>query len=124
VQQKVSLADAFARFSDPWSPKIAGDVNDMQIKVAKFEDAFTWHHHEAEDEAFLVISGTVRIELEDGAVELGPGELVVVPRGVEHRPVAVQAAQVVLFEKAETVNTGSADGDARTVTFLQRLGEL
>lgn len=122
--EKVNLADAFTRFSDTWSPKIAGDVNQMQIKVAKFDGAFTWHHHENEDELFLVIDGALHIELEDGTIELGPGEFVIIPRGVEHRPVAQPAANVVLFENATTVNTGSADNDDRTVRKLQHLTDL
>ena len=121
---KIALADAFSRFSDTWSPKIAADVNDMQVKVAKLEGEFVWHHHENEDELFLVVTGALRIELEDGAVELGPGELVVVPRGVEHRPVALPRADVLLFEKATTVNTGSATESARTVTDVKRVTEL
>ena len=121
---KVVLAEAFARFDDTWSPKVAGDVNEMQVKVAKFEGPFTWHHHDDQDEMFLVVAGAVRIELQDGAVDLAPGELVVVPRGVEHRPVALPTADVLLFEAATTVNTGSATDDGRTVTDLQRLSDL
>lgn len=123
--EKVNLADAFTRFTDTWSPKIAADVNDMQVKVAKFEGAFTWHHHEDEDEMFFVISGALRIELTDGVIDLTPGELVVVLRGVEHRPVAQPTAEVLLFESATTVNTGSAaDDDSRTTVDLQRLSDL
>ena len=121
---KVVLAEAFARFDDTWSPKVAGDVNEMQVKVAKLAGEFVWHHHDEEDEVFLVVDGALRIDLVDGAVDLGPGELVVVPRGVEHRPVALPTANVVLFERATTVNTGSAEGDARTVTDLDRLEDL
>ncbi|MFC4244535.1 cupin domain-containing protein [Gryllotalpicola reticulitermitis] len=118
------LTDAFTRFTDTWSPKIAGDINDMQVKVAKFEGAFTWHHHDGEDELFLVVDGALRIELEDGVVDLVPGELVIIPRGVEHRPVAQPTANVVLFESAATVNTGNATDDARTTTDLDRLESL
>ena len=122
--EKINLAKAFTRFTDTWNPKIAGDVNDMQVKVAKFEGAFTWHHHEDEDEMFLVVAGALRIELEDGAVDLAPGEFVVVPRGVEHRPVAQPTADVLLFESATTVNTGTASDDRRTTLHLQRLSDL
>ncbi len=122
--RKIPLAEAFARFDDTWSPKIVGDVNDMQVKVAKFAGEFVWHHHDGQDEMFLVVDGALRIDLADGAVDLGPGELVVVPRGLEHRPVALPTANVVLFESATTVNTGSATGDARTVTELDRLEGL
>ena len=122
--EKVSLAEAFARFSDTWSPKVAADVDDMQVKVAKLEGAFVWHHHDEQDEMFLVVAGSLRIELEDGAVHLAPGELVVVPRGTEHRPVAEPTADVLLFESATTLNTGSAADDERTVRHLQRLQDL
>ncbi|HEY0247836.1 MAG TPA: cupin domain-containing protein [Gryllotalpicola sp.] len=121
---KVVLTEAFTRFTDTWSPKIAGDINDMQVKVAKFEGAFTWHHHDGEDEMFLVVAGALRIELEDGAVDLAPGEFVIVPRGTEHRPVAQPTANVLLFESAATVNTGNATDDERTTTDLQRLEKL
>lgn len=122
--EKVNLAEAFTRFTDTWSPKIAGEVNDMQVKVAKFEGPFTWHHHDNEDEMFLVVSGALHIEFEDGIVALNPGEFVVVPRGVEHRPVAQPRADVLLFESATTVNTGSAQEDSRTTLDLQRLSDL
>ncbi len=124
ILRKVTLAEAFTRFDDTCSPKVAGVVNDMQVKVAKLAGEFVWHHHDEQDEMFLVVDGALRIDLEDGAVELGPGELVVVPRGVEHRPVALPTANVVLFESATTVNTGSAGDDARTVTDLDRLEDL
>lgn len=121
---KVSLAEAFTKFPDTWSPKIAGDIGDMHVKVAKFEGEFTWHHHANEDELFLVVDGSLRIDLEDGAVHLGPGEFVIIPHGVEHRPVALPTANVLLFESAATVNTGSADDDARTVRELPRIQDL
>ncbi|MEU2358883.1 cupin domain-containing protein [Streptomyces misionensis] len=119
--QKVVLSEAFGRFSDTWSPKIAGDINDLQVKLAKFEGEFVWHHHDDEDELFLLVSGALRIELEDGAVELSPGEFVIIPRGTEHRPVALPTAEVVLLEPAATLNTGSRPDDERTVSELQRL---
>ncbi|WP_200949536.1 cupin domain-containing protein [Leifsonia sp. Root227] len=122
--QKVVLADAFSRFTDTWSPKVAGDINDMQVKVAKFEGEFTWHHHANEDEMFLLVSGRLRVDLEDGQVELHPGEFVIVPKGVEHRPVALPTAEVLLFESATTVNTGTASDDSRTVRNLERLEDL
>ncbi|NIH83017.1 cupin domain-containing protein [Amycolatopsis viridis] len=119
---KVVLADAFASFTDTWSPKVAADLHDMQVKLAKFEGEFVWHSHDQEDELFLVVDGKLRIDLRDGAVELSPGELVVIPHGVEHRPVALPTAQVVLMEPATTLNTGDAVDDARTVRNLDRLG--
>ncbi|MEU2358521.1 cupin domain-containing protein [Streptomyces misionensis] len=119
--QKVVLSEAFGRFSDIWSPKIAGDINDLQVKLAKFEGEFVWHHHDDEDELFLLVSGALRIELEDGAVELSPGEFVIIPRGTGHRPVAIPTAEVVLLEPATTLNTGSRPDDEHTVSKLQRL---
>ena len=118
---KFVVKDGFDRFTDTWSPKGAGDVNEMQVKRAKYEGSLTWHHHDDEDEMFLVVDGLLRIELEDGRVELGPGEFVIIPRGGEHRPVALPTANVMLFEPGSTVHTGNASDDARTVTHLDRL---
>ena len=116
----VNIASALAGFSEAWSPKIVGDVNDCQIKLVKLDGAFDWHHHETEDEAFLVIEGRLRMEFRDSAPELGPGELNVVPHGVEHRPVALPTCSVLLFEPASTLNTGDVI-NARTVRELERL---
>ncbi len=118
--RKVSLAESFARFSDHWSPKVAAALNGQQVKLAKFLGPFVWHHHEHEDELFLVVRGSLRIEFRDQVVTLGEGELVVVPRGVEHRPVADEEAHVLLFEPASTLNTGNVR-DERTV---RRLGQV
>ena len=121
VINKVNLTEAFASFDETWSPRIAGDVNEMHVKLAKLDGEFMWHHHEHEDELFLVTRGRLRIELRDqDDLLLGPGELAVVPRGVEHRPVAEEPCEVVLMEPATTVNTGSAGGE-RTVRDLERL---
>jgi mannose-6-phosphate isomerase-like protein (cupin superfamily) len=111
---KVNLTEAFARFSDPWGPRIAGELNGQMVKLVKFRGPFVWHHHEHEDEMFLVHRGKFVMEFRDRRVELGPGEFLIVPRGVEHRPVAEQEAEVILFEPGGTVNTGSAGGP-RTV---------
>ena len=99
----------------PWSPHIVAQLNDLHVKVAKLDGEFVWHHHPDTDELFLVVAGRLRIELPDRAVSLGPGELFVVPRGVEHRPVASDGCQIVLIEPAGTSNTGSADTDHRGV---------
>jgi mannose-6-phosphate isomerase-like protein (cupin superfamily) len=104
---KTNLAAAFARFSDTWSPKIVGDVNDAHVKLAKLKGEFVWHHHAAEDELFLGIHGTFTVEFRDHAVDVGPGEMVVVPRGVEHRTLAASEAHVLIFEPAATRNTGN-----------------
>jgi mannose-6-phosphate isomerase-like protein (cupin superfamily) len=119
--RKINLASALAGFSEAWSPKVVGDVNDCQIKVVKLDGPFHWHRHETEDEAFLVVDGRLKMEFRDAAEELGPGELIVVPHGVEHRPVALPACSVLLFEPATTLNTGDVINE-RTVRQLQRLG--
>jgi mannose-6-phosphate isomerase-like protein (cupin superfamily) len=111
---KVNLAAAFARFHETWSPKVAGDVNDVQVKLAKFAGEFVWHHHDHEDELFLVSAGRLIMRLRDRDVVVDPGEFVIVPAGVEHCPSAPDGADVVLLERASTVNTGSAGGE-RTV---------
>lgn len=117
----VNLADTFARFTDRWSPKIVGDVNDMHVKVVKLAGEFVWHHHETEDELFLVVSGRLRMQLRDGDREVGPGEFIIVPHGVEHCPKALtDEVHVVLLEPKGTLNTGNVT-DARTVTELDRL---
>jgi len=117
---KVNLAEKFASFSDLWSPKIAGDLNGQQVKLAKLHGEFVWHHHDDEDELFLVVKGQLRIEFRDRAVTLDEGEFLVVPRGVEHRPVAEELCEVVLFEPASTLNTGNIQ-DERTREDLDRV---
>ena len=104
--EKVNLAEKFARFSEHWRPKVVGELNGQEVKIVKFQGQFIWHKHEAEDELFLVWRGRFRVEFRDGAVELGPGEFLIVPRGVEHRTVAEEEAEVVLLEPATTRNTG------------------
>ena len=120
MPDKLSLAEKFAQFSDHWSPKIVAELNGQQVKLARFAGAFVWHAHEHEDELFLVHRGRFRMEFRDRVVELGPGDLIVVPRGVEHRPVADEEVEVVLFEPATTLNTGNVR-DARTLDTLERL---
>ena len=106
--EKVRLADAFASFSDHWSPKVAGDINDMQVKLAKFAGKFDWHHHEDEDELFLVVSGTMRMGLRSGDLDVGEGEFIIVPRGVEHRPEGLNGeCHVLLLEPKTILNTGN-----------------
>ncbi|HEX8644970.1 MAG TPA: cupin domain-containing protein [Allosphingosinicella sp.] len=119
---KINLADAFGRFSDHWSPKVVGDVNDAQVKLVKLAGAFEWHRHEAEDELFLVVEGRMRMGLaEEEDIDLGPGELIIVPRGVEHRPESLtEECHVLLFEPKTTLNTGNVESE-RTVRELDRL---
>ncbi len=103
--EKVILADKFALFADHWSPKVVGELNGQQVKLVKFAGEFVWHHHDDEDELFLVVQGSFRMEFRDRVVELNPGEFLIVPRGVEHRPVADNEVCVLLFEPASTLNT-------------------
>jgi len=118
--RKVNLDEKFAAFSDHWSPKVVGELNGQQVKLAKFQGAFDWHHHDDEDELFLVHRGHFRMELRDRAIELGPGDMFIVPRGVEHRPVADAEVEVLLFEPATTLNTGNLRNE-RTLDTLGRL---
>jgi mannose-6-phosphate isomerase-like protein (cupin superfamily) len=108
---KVNLADKLALFSEHWQPKIVGELNGQQVKLVKFQGEFVWHSHEQEDELFLVVRGRFRMDFRDRTVELAEGEMLVVPRGVEHRPVADEEVAVLLFEPASTVNTGTAGGE-------------
>jgi mannose-6-phosphate isomerase-like protein (cupin superfamily) len=109
--EKVNLADKFLRFADHWSPKVVGELNGQHVKLVKFAGSFVWHQHELEDELFLVVRGAFRMEFRDRVVELQAGEFLIVPRGVEHRPVADAEVEVLLVEPASTVNTGSAGGE-------------
>ena len=109
--EKVSLAEKFATFSEPWQPRIVGELNGQHVKVVRLLGEFVWHHHEHEDEMFLVVEGKLTIEFRDRAVELEEGEFCIVPRGVEHRPVAAEEAKVMLFEPASTLNTGNVQND-------------
>jgi mannose-6-phosphate isomerase-like protein (cupin superfamily) len=118
--EKVNLAQKLALFEDHWSPKIVGELNGQHVKLVKILGEFVWHHHDDEDEMFLVVRGRFRMEFRDREVWLEEGEFVVVPRGVEHRPVAEEEAGVLLFEPASTLNTGSAGGE-RTVAELDRI---
>jgi mannose-6-phosphate isomerase-like protein (cupin superfamily) len=118
---KINLAAGFARFADRWSPKVVGDINDMQIKLVKLLGEFVWHRHETEDELFLVHKGRLLMRFRDREVWLEPGEFLVVPRGVEHQPVAQEECEVVLLEPRTTLNTGNVRNE-RTVAELERLG--
>jgi mannose-6-phosphate isomerase-like protein (cupin superfamily) len=114
---KVNLAEKFGRFQEVYQPKIAAELNDSYLKLAKIRGEFVWHKHEAEDELFLVVHGRLLIKLRDGEVWLEPGEFVVIPRGVEHCPFAEEDTQVVLLEPKSTLNTGDVQ-NARTVGQL------
>ena len=120
MPEKVNLQQKLASFTETYSPKIVGELNQQYVKLVKFDGPFTWHHHENEDELFLVLKGSIRIELRDGDVELGEGEFYIVPKGVEHRPVADEEAHVLLFEPSATLNTGNVRDDF-TLQKLDRI---
>jgi mannose-6-phosphate isomerase-like protein (cupin superfamily) len=105
--QKVNLAEKFALINEHWRPKVVGELNGQEVKLVKFQGAFPWHHHENEDELFMALRGSFRLEFRDKTVELSEGEFVIVPRGVEHRPVADEEVEVLLFEPAQLLNTGN-----------------
>jgi mannose-6-phosphate isomerase-like protein (cupin superfamily) len=109
--EKVNLSEKFALFNEHWSPKIAGELNGQQVKLVKFKGPFTWHHHDDEDELFLVIKGSFIMELRDKNIKLKEGEFLIVPRGVEHRPNAAEEVEVLLFEPAGTLNTGDKENE-------------
>ena len=112
--EKVNLAEKFALVTEHWRPKVVGELNGQEVKLVKFAGEFPWHHHEAEDEMFLAIKGEFRLEFRDRTVELKPGEFVIVPRGVEHRPVAENEAEVLLFEPKNVLNTGNVTDEKFT----------
>lgn len=118
---KVNLQNKFSQFADYWNPRIAGELNGQHVKLAKLKGEFVWHHHEQEDELFLVVKGILRMELRDQTIDIHPGEFLIVPKGVEHRPVAEEEVEVMLFEPVSTVNTGALDPNERTRKELERI---
>jgi mannose-6-phosphate isomerase-like protein (cupin superfamily) len=118
--EKVNLAEKFKQIQEYWKPYIVGELNGQQAKLVKLKGEFVWHHHGNEDEMFLVVKGRFRMEFPDRHVWLEEGEFIVVPRGVEHRPVAEEAAHVLLFEPMSTLNTGNVR-DERTLEKLERI---
>jgi mannose-6-phosphate isomerase-like protein (cupin superfamily) len=118
--EKVNLAHKFSLFEDHWSPKIAGEINDSYLKLVKFKGEFVWHHHEAEDELFLVVKGRFLVKLRDRDIWLEEGEFVIVPTGVEHKPIAEEEVLVLLLEPKSTLNTGNVR-DEKTVADLERI---
>lgn len=118
--EKVNLEEKLKLFADHWSPKIVGDLNESQVKLVKLKGEFVWHHHEAEDELFLVVKGRLLIKLRDRQIELGEGEFVIIPKGVEHLPIAEEEAHVLLLEPKSTLNTGNVMSE-RTVENLERI---
>jgi mannose-6-phosphate isomerase-like protein (cupin superfamily) len=117
---KVNIEEKLALFNEQWQPKIVGELNGQYVKLVKFQGPFVWHHHDNEDEMFFVVKGRFRMEYEDHDEWIEEGEFVIVPRGVEHKPVAEEEAHVLLFEPASTLNTGNVENE-RTVPELERI---
>jgi mannose-6-phosphate isomerase-like protein (cupin superfamily) len=117
---KVNIAEKLSLFDEHWSPKIVGELNGQHVKLVKLSGEFVWHHHDDEDEMFLVVDGRFRMDFRDREVWIERGEFIVVPRGVEHRPVAEEQASVMLFEPASTLNTGNVTGEM-TVAELDKI---
>ena len=119
--QKVNLAEKLSQISEYWRPKVVGELNGQEVKLVKFKGEFVWHHHEHEDELFLVVRGTFRVEFRDKVVTLTEGEFVIVPRGVEHRTAADDEVDVLIFEPAATRNTGNIEHETLTAPIGGRL---
>jgi mannose-6-phosphate isomerase-like protein (cupin superfamily) len=117
---KVNLLQKFSLFNEHWNPKVAGELNGQQVKLAKLKGEFIWHKHDNEDELFLVVKGRLKMELRDKTIELAEGEFLIVPRGVEHKPVAEEEVWVLLFEPASTLNTGDVVNE-KTKDVLEKI---
>ncbi len=120
MPEVVNLAQKFSLFTEHWSPKIVGELNDYHVKLVKFQGEFVWHHHDEEDEMFLVVKGKLQMKLRDKDLWLSEGEFVIIPHGVEHLPVAPEEVHAVLFEPQSTLNTGNVRNE-RTVSYLDRI---
>jgi len=118
--ETVNLTEKFSQFSDHWHPRIVGELNDSHVKVVKTKGEFVWHHHDHEDELFLVVRGTLRMKFRDREALVGPGEFIIVPKGVEHCPVADEEVHIVLIEPKSTLNTGNITNE-RTVARLEHI---
>lgn len=118
--EKVNIEEKFRSINDYWNPRIAGELNGQYVKLAKLKDEFVWHKHDQEDEMFLVVSGNLVIELREGSITLKPGEFVIIPKGVEHKPVANGEVHLMLFEPASTLNTGNLKNEL-TKEKLERI---
>lgn len=111
IMDKITISEKLASFSDYWNPRIVGELNGQHIKLVKFKGEFVWHKHDNEDEMFLVVKGKFKMEFRDKTVELNEGEFIIVPKGIEHKPVADEEVEVMLFEPATTLNTGNTRGE-------------
>ncbi len=118
--QAINLLEKFSHFSEQWQPHIIGELNGQHVKIAKIQGDFVWHAHEEEDELFYVVKGKLKLEFREGMVELNPGEMYIVPRGVEHKPQAEEETYILMFEPIGTINTGNTGGE-RTRTELKRI---
>ena len=118
--EKVNVADKFSQFTDYFNPRIAGELNGQQVKLVKFQGEFVWHHHDNEDELFYVVKGSFDMHLPDKIITINAGEFLIMPRGVEHKPVAKKEVEILLFEPASTLNTGNIENEL-TVKNLERL---
>lgn len=118
--EKVNLAEKLSLFSDYWNPKVVGELNGQLIKLVKFKGEFVWHHHDHEDELFYVVKGSFDMQMRDKTITINEGEFIIIPRGVEHRPVANEEVEVMLFEPASTLNTGNRQNE-KTRISLDRL---
>ena len=118
--EKVNLAEKFALFQEQWSPKIVGELNDSHVKLVKLQGEFIWHHHDAEDELFLVVKGHLLVRLRDRDIRLDEGEFLILPRGVEHLTAAAEEAHVLMLEPKSTLNTGNVTNE-RTVAEPERI---
>ena len=118
--EKINLPEKFNLINDYWNPRIAGELNGQQVKLAKLKGEFVWHHHEHEDELFLVIKGSFDMELRDKTITLHEGEFLIVPRGVEHKPVAIEEVWILLFEPSSTLNTGNVLNE-KTKSTLEKI---
>lgn len=122
TETKVDIAQKFSLFSEPWQPKIVGDVNGMHVKLARLQGAFEWHSHAEEDELFFVVDGVLLMEFRDRTERVTAGQFIIVPAGVEHLPSSEgDECKIMLFEPASTVNTGDGEAGARTVSDLERI---
>lgn len=114
---KINLKEKFSLFSEYWSPKIVGELNGQLVKLAKFKGEFVWHHHEHEDELFLVVEGTLNMAFRDKTITVNKGEFIIVPKGTEHKPIAEEEVLVMLFEPAATINTGNTNNELTKTTI-------
>lgn len=118
--EKVNLQEKMALFSDYFNPRIAGELNGQQVKLVKFKGEFVWHHHETEDELFYVVKGSFDMHMRDKIITVNQGEFIIMPHGVEHKPVAHEEVEILLFEPATTLNTGNTENDL-TVRDLTKI---